>query len=237
MDFRRYDKIVEYYPTMWPLLVPGYLPLFGAMLEIVRSMAHKPKDLLDLGCGPASATIAIAPACAADTLVTLVDGSTNMLQAARQQLGDHVSTTFVGDFTRHEVIRDACPDRCYDLILCTFALHHIPDTHKRQVIEYMAHALRPGGLLLLADEVTIDHPGGWKVIEHVRARIIREHLDAGHIDPGFWHIETHHEPDTVLPFLPARIDDMTSWMARGGLGVSCPMHLWGSALLIGLRGE
>ncbi|MEO0815356.1 MAG: hypothetical protein AAFY60_21025, partial [Myxococcota bacterium] len=65
MRFDRYDRIVEYYPTMWPLLVPGYTAILGAMRDIVRARDTAPTALLDVGCGTGNATIAVAPACAA----------------------------------------------------------------------------------------------------------------------------------------------------------------------------
>ena len=237
MDFTRYDLIVEHYPAMWPLLVPGYVPICNAMLDVVRALGDKPQEILDLGCGPGTATVAVAPASNPDGMVTLVDGSQRMLAEAKKLLGNHVRCTHLGDFTDAAVLRDACPPSFYDLALCSFALHHIADDDKRRVVDALAKSLRPGALLLLADEVAVDRPAGWDVVERIRGRIIADHLRSGRIVPEFWAIETTQTPRHALPFKPARIEELTSWMARAGLAVSCPVSIFGSALLIGLRPE
>lgn len=235
MDFTRYDLIVEHYPTMWPLLIPGYVPICNAMLDVVRAQGNRPHEILDLGCGPGTATIAVAPASDPQGMVTLVDGSHGMLEEAKRLLGPHVRCTFQGDFSQGAILRDVCPPNSYDLILCSFALHHLPDDTKCQVIEAMGRALRPGALLLLADEIVADRPAGWDVVERIRGRIIEEHLQHGRISKAFWEIETTRSAKHALPFLPARADDFISWMARAGLATSCPVSILGSALFIGIK--
>lgn len=235
MGFERYDLIVDHYPAMWPLLVPGYVPICNAMLDVVQAMPTRPAEILDLGCGPGTATIAVAPASHPEGMVTLVDGSKRMLDEAKRLLETHVRCTFQGDFTNPSILKSACPPHTYDLILCSFALHHCSDEEKRTVIEEMGHALKPGGVLLLADEIAVDRPGGWDVVERIRGRIIESHLQSGRISPEFWQIETTRSTQHALPFRPSRIDDLTSWMARAGLATSCPVSIFGSALLIGLR--
>lgn len=235
MRFARYDRIVDHYPTMWPHIVPGYVPILRAMLDIVRVRPVPPRRILDLGCGPASATVAVAPACDAKTRAVLVDGSSRMVEAARALLGDQVRDAVTGDFTDPEIAERVFAIGLFDLVLCSFALHHLEDPDKRFVIERAAESVVPGGLLLLGDEVASDRPGGWDLVERVRARIIRDRLESGAISPEFWNAETTLAPEDHLPFKPSRIDDLTSWMARAGFAVSCPVSIFGSALLVGLR--
>ena len=233
--FARYDRIASHYAAMWPLLVPGYVPILNAMLEIVRSMPSRPASLLDLGCGPGTATIAVAPASDPTGGVTLVDGSHGMLEEAKRLLGDHVRTTYTGDFTHTDLIRDCCQPEQYDLILCCFALHHASDQDKAAVIRYLGQALLRGGVLLLADEIASERPAGWPLVEQIRARIVEEHLAAGHISQEFWELETTLPTENHPPFRPARVDDLTSWMAAAGLATICPITVLGSALLVGVR--
>jgi tRNA (cmo5U34)-methyltransferase len=235
VSFERYDRIVDHYPAHWPLLVPGYLPILNAMLDVVMARRTRPREILDLGCGPGSATFAVASACDPAANVTLIDGSRAMLRAAESIVTTHVRAAVHGDFTT-EAIADwvFVPNR-YDLVLCSFALHHMPDPVKRSVLERVALTLAPGSLLLLADEVATERPAGWDVVERVRAHIIENHLASGRISPAFWQIETSLPPELRLPFTPARVDDLTSWLARGGLAVSCPVSIFGSALLIGVK--
>lgn len=235
MNFLRYERIVEFYPAMWPLLVPGYVPILNAMQEIVGSLGHRPKEILDLGCGPGSATIAVAPACDPAGSITLVDGAVGMLRAAQALLGNSVKQVISGDFTTPTTAAQAFLPNCYDLALCSFALHHQQDTEKRQIIEALGNSIRKGGVLLLADEVATERPAGWQLIEQVRGRIIQGHLDSGRIPAAFLELETSLPADQHLPFLPTRVDDLTSFMARAGFAVTCPILVFGSALLVGVK--
>lgn len=235
MLFGRYDRIVDQYATMWPLLVPGYLPILNAMRSLVQALPQRPGRVLDLGCGPGSATVAVAPVCSPEAKVTLVDGSAAMVRAAQAILGDHVERALVGDFTSGRFIHEIFDGPPFDLALCSFALHHIDDSQKVEAVDHIAAMLQPGGALLLADEVAVDRPAGQDIVERVRARIIHEHMSAGRITREFWERESALEPELRLPFLPARMEDLSSWMARSGLGVTCPVSVFGSALLVGIK--
>ncbi len=235
MRFERYDRIVEYYPSQWPLIVPGYLPILNAMLDVMQARGVLAREVLDLGCGPGSATVAVAAACDPGARVTLVDGSPAMLQAAQLVTQRNVREAVLGDFTDPAVAERVFGTTPYDLALCSFALHHISDQHKQQTVDRIAGSLIRGGLLILADEIATDRPAGWDVVERVRARVIANHLAASRIHPGFWALETSLQPESHLPFTPARIDDLTSWMARAGLAVGCPVVLFGAALLLGIK--
>lgn len=235
MHFDRYDRIVDHYQAMWPLLVPGYLPILASMLDVCRARHTPPQRILDLGCGPASATVAIAPACAPSAQVTLVDGSSRMLAAGQTLLGAQVALSVNDDFTRDGLLSQVAPARSFDTVLCSFALHHLEDASKRQVLEHLANCLVPGGVMLLADEIATDRPAGWDLVERIRGRQIGEHLSAGRIPEAFWQLETTLPPELVLPFKPSRIDDLTSWLARSGLAVAAPVRIMGAALLVGVK--
>lgn len=235
LSFERYDRIVDHYPAMWPLLVPGYLPLLNGMLDVMNVRGERPREILDLGCGPGTATVAVAPACDPNGHVTLVDGSATMLRTAQGLVRAHVREAVQGDFTTPAIADWVfVPDR-FDLVLCSFALHHITDDQKRQTIERIGKALKRGGTVLIADEITNDRPAGWDVVERVRARAIQNHVQNGHISQAFWNIETTLPPHARLPFLPSRVEDLTSYLARAGLAVSSPLSIFGSALLIGIK--
>ncbi len=235
MRTARYDRIVDYYPAMWPLLVPGYVPILDAMLDVVRARSERPRRLLDLGCGPGSASVAVAEACDPRGSVVLVDASRKMMEAAKALLGAQVRRAIVGDFTESKIARQVFEPDSYDLALASFALHHINDADKRAVLDGLFKSLIPGGLLLLADEIAAERPAGWDLVERVRARIIEEHLHHDFITMEFWDAEVNLAEEDRLPFLPCRIDDFISWLARSGFAVSCPVVVFGSALLVAVK--
>ena len=235
MRFERYDRIVDYYPQHWPLIVPGYLPILNAMLEIVWAYERRPHAVLDLGCGPGSATIAVAPACDPKGSITLVDGSKAMLQAAERVLHTNVREAIFGDFTNPTMEARIFGPHRYDLILSSFALHHLEDVQKAKVISNAAASLMPGGIFLLGDEIATDRPAGFLVIERVRARIIQSQLENSHIMPAFWRLETTLPAELQLPFLPSRLEHLATWMQQSGLAICCPVAIFGSALLVGVK--
>jgi SAM-dependent methyltransferase len=205
------------------------------MVDVLGIASFRPRAILDLGCGPATATIAVSSVCDPSAAVTLVDGSGRMLQAAQALIGRNIRMAVHGDFTEPRVADAVFARHSYDLVLCSFALHHLDDAKKRATLERIAGSLVPRGLLLLADEVVSDRPGGWDLVERVRARIIAAHLHATRIAKPFWDLETTLPPELHLPFLPTRVDDLTSFLARSGLAVSCPVSILGSALLVGVK--
>lgn len=233
--FERYDRIVDAYTTMWPLIVPGYVPCLNAMLESVRALELRPRDILDLGCGPASAVVAVAPACHPEARVSLIDGSPKMLAAAQALLGSRVATAVCDDFRKPDVLKKLTKPLSYDLVLCSFALHHWEDTEKRTVLEALARSVRPGGLILLADEVVADAPAGWDVVGRVRARMIDTNISTGRIPQEFVASEAALPAALRLPFRPSRSDEMVSWLARSGLAVAVPLTVFGAALHLALK--
>ncbi|MBC7792940.1 MAG: class I SAM-dependent methyltransferase [Clostridia bacterium] len=235
MSFERYDRIANTYAAMWPLIVPGYQPCLSAMLEVVRAAELRPRDILDLGCGPGSAIATVAPACHPEARVTLVDGSKGMLDAAKAVVGSCVAKAVNDDFRRSDVIGPVTRPLAYDLVLCSFALHHWDDNEKRSVIEALARSVRPGGLILLADEVVADNPGGWDVVGTVRARTIDANITAGRIPQEFVANEAALSADLRLPFKPGRVDETVSWLARSGLAVAVPLVVFGAALHLAIK--
>ncbi len=231
----RYDRIADAYSAMWPLIVPGYLPCLNAMLETVRALDMRPRDVLDLGCGPGSAIVAVAPACHPETRVTLVDSAPRMLEAAKSAVGSRAVAAICEDFRDPEVLARITRPLSYDLVLCSFALHHWDDSDKRSVLEALARGVRPGGLLLLADEVVADAPAGWDVVGRVRMRMIDTNISSGRIPEEFVATEAAMPPELRLPFKPSRTDEMVSWLARSGLAVSVPLTVFGAALHLALK--
>lgn len=235
MTFERYDRIVDTYADMWPLIVPGYTPCLNAMLEVVRAAELRPRDILDLGCGPGSAIAAVAPACHPEARVTLVDGSRGMLDKAKSVVGERVVQSVCDDFRKADVLGPITKPLAYDLVLCSFALHHWDDNEKRTVLEGLCRSVRPGGLLLLADEVVADSPGGWDVVGRVRARTIDVNIDSGRIPSEFVVSEAALPSALRLPFKPSRVDETVSWLARTGLAVAVPLVVFGAALHLAIK--
>ena len=108
------------------------------------------REVLDLGCGPATQLGQIARL-NPDTRFTGVDLSEPMLERGRGQLA-HERLANV-ELRRDDITRlSTVPDGAVDGVISTMALHHLPtleDLHA--CFRQIARVLRPGGAVYLAD--------------------------------------------------------------------------------------
>ena len=121
---------------------------FGQVLDqLLRVSAPKPTDAcVDLGAGTGFVTTALAPLVSS---VLAVDISASMSaslagQAARDGLSN-VSAEV------HDLREFSLPPASVDLVVSSYALHHLVDPDKRALVARAAGWLRPGGRLVIAD--------------------------------------------------------------------------------------
>jgi ubiquinone/menaquinone biosynthesis C-methylase UbiE len=121
---------------------------FRKVLERILLLAQpQPSDVcVDLGAGTGFVTTALAPLVAS---VHAVDISPAMASALAERAADaglaNVSTE-VADLKDFQL-----PASCADLIVSNYALHHLADADKRELVARSAQWLRPGGRLVIAD--------------------------------------------------------------------------------------
>ena len=118
------------------------------MDEIRSRVPPGTQRVVDLGGGTgllASALLADLPSVRCD----LVDISPEMLDRARARLDATGRVTF------HQTSFDALPlgDATVDAVVSTFALHHVDDLAKAAVAREIHRVLKPGGVVLLVDEI------------------------------------------------------------------------------------
>lgn len=140
---RKWDRRVD----KWHSHVTS-APAFQQLLDrLVELAAPKPADACaDLGAGTGFVATALAPRVAS---VLAVDISASMAEsladrAARAGLGN-VSVK-VSDLRQLQL-----PPAGLDLVVSSYALHHLPDADKRALVADVARWLRPGGRLVIAD--------------------------------------------------------------------------------------
>jgi ubiquinone/menaquinone biosynthesis C-methylase UbiE len=140
---RKWDRRVD----KWHSHVTS-TPAFQELLDrLVELAAPKPTDACaDLGAGTGFVAAALAPRVAS---VLAVDISASMAEslagrAARAGL-DNISV-MVSDLRQFQL-----PQASLDLVVSSYALHHLPDAGKRALVAEAARWLRPGGRLVIAD--------------------------------------------------------------------------------------
>lgn len=111
--------------------------LAGPALDALPIPSGAPR-ILDLGCGTGLASRRLAPRLPADARLVAGDLVLAMLAEARRLAPDIPVVQF-------DAVRLPFPDRTFDLVVCTFALHHIRE--QRRTLGEVHRILKPGGRL------------------------------------------------------------------------------------------
>jgi len=112
----------------------------------VRSQGAR---VLEIGCGTGAVTERLI---ARGALVTAVDQNPEMIERARARLAhsSHDAITFV-ERTASEI--DAFPQGSFDAVVASLSLSEMSHQERSFVLKCAMRALRPGGVLAIADEV------------------------------------------------------------------------------------
>ena len=142
---RRYDADMD-------IMHPLRSKMIEIALEVLPFASGKPLRALDLGVGTGVFSEKLLEAFPETTLVA-IDGAEAMLELAAARLGDRSDrvTWVKADFL-------ALPDELtgrdsFDLVISSYALHHLSAGEKLGVLRQVAAALAPGGWLVNADIV------------------------------------------------------------------------------------
>jgi len=134
---REYDRLAPDYDRRWSFYVDATLR------ETLRRFELRPgQRLLDVGCGTGALLERLARSVPGAEL-SGVDASARMLAVARRRLGEDVHLARSGA----EAL--PFPDRAFDCVVSTNALHYFPDA--KRALDEMTRVLRPGGILVITD--------------------------------------------------------------------------------------
>ncbi|PJN38041.1 SAM-dependent methyltransferase [Streptomyces sp. CB02959] len=161
-----------------------------------------PGDALDLGCGDGGDALWLA---GQGWHVTAVDISAVAVErlaalARSHDLGDHVVTV------RHDVHK-SFPPRRFDLI-CAHYLHTPFALDRSTVLRSAAHALRPGGRLLVVDHGSTA-PWSWNQGPDTRYPSPQEVAAGIELDPGTWTVERADAPRRIATGPGGRTAEVT----------------------------
>jgi len=102
--------------------------------------------VLDLGAGSGFLSLAMAPRVREVVAVDISDAMLERLQADAQEAGLVNVEVQVADLAALE-----CPANSVDVIVSSYALHHLTDVDKSALVARAHEWLRPGGRLVIAD--------------------------------------------------------------------------------------
>lgn len=161
-----------------------------------------PGDVLDLGCGAGGDALWLARQ---GWRVTAVDVSSVAVErltalAVSHGLDDRITAQ------RHD-LRESFPDGAFDVV-CAHYLHTPLDLDRATVLRRAAHALRPGGRLLVVDHGSTA-PWSWNQDPDVRYPTPREVAADIGLDPATWTVERADSPRRVTTGPDGRTAEVT----------------------------
>lgn len=133
-------------------------------IHFFKNMNDKPIKVLDLGCGSGALTQELLKV-KDDTEVTLLDGSSEMLDTARKQLKQYRNLNFIQktfqELLEIELDKDVFSSH-FDFIVSSLAIHHLHTADKRSLFQLIYNHLKPEGYFLNIE--TVKAPT--EVLEH-----------------------------------------------------------------------
>lgn len=145
---RRYDADMDVmHPLRWRMI--------DVALEVLPFPRDRALAVLDLGVGTGAFTQRVLDAFP-ESAVVAVDGAEEMLKLAAARIGDkEEQVRWVGANFLSLPAEITAPDS-YDLVISSYALHHLDAAQKQAVLRSAVTALKLGGWLLNADIVVAD---------------------------------------------------------------------------------
>jgi len=138
--------------------VPGSDLQLDIMASIIQQWRPSPSKLLDLGCGDGILGRFMIT-CFPEVEAVFVDFSDPMLEAARASLSHIQNTTILkADFGTDKWLESVEPHKPFDAIISGFAIHHQPDSRKKELYKESYELLNPGGVFLNLEHVQSSTP-------------------------------------------------------------------------------
>ncbi|MGD9902445.1 MAG: trans-aconitate 2-methyltransferase [Vicinamibacterales bacterium] len=194
------------YDTQILTFIPYYNEILDNAAAALDAVDRPARTLVDLGTGSG----ALAARCLArlkGAKVIGIDSDPGMLSMAAERLGRRLSTR-IADF-------EAAPLPACDIVTASFSLHHIATpAAKRRLFAKVYRALRPGGLLVIADCATASSPR----LQEKDMAAWHAHLASTHgRGAASRHLKAWGGEDTYFP-----LEDETAWLRRAGFRVDVP---------------
>jgi tRNA (cmo5U34)-methyltransferase len=134
-----------------------YLPYRNKFYEIAKSIYNQfisinlKTKVLDLGCGDGMFIQQLLKSYTPSEVV-LIDGSIEMLEAAKTRLRNYHNISYTQSKFQDLLINDSLTGT-FEFIFSSLAIHHLNSNEKKNIYEYIYRHLSPGGCFINYDVV------------------------------------------------------------------------------------
>jgi tRNA (cmo5U34)-methyltransferase len=202
--------------------IPDRHYLFHILRSFYRVFVARPGEapvrVCDLGCGDGTLTHQLLPV-APSMQATLVDGSLEMLDAARRRLNGRPGFHFV-QRGFDELIKDSSELGQFHFVVSSFAIHHLGPEARRALFKTVFRHLEPGGCFMNIEAVLPDHAGFTEWYYQLWQEWIAEHGQAHGVGDNFRDVPTQARQNPDNQYSP--IGEQLADLARAGFAdVEC----------------
>lgn len=107
------------------------------------------ENILEVGCGTGTLTLAAKASAGVNSEVFGIDVASDMLEEARRKAAR--AGLQIG-FQPGRIEQIPFPDSCFELVLSSLMIHHVPDSaDKQRGLDEIYRVLKPGGRVLIVD--------------------------------------------------------------------------------------
>ncbi len=154
--FRFDADVARVFPDMIRRSVPGYATVVSMSGLLAGRYAAAGSNLYDLGCSLGASTLAMRRNVrAADCCIIAVDNAAAMLDRCRSVIDSDTHDTRV-ELVQADIADMPIVDA--SVVVLNFTLQFIPLLQRFDVVERIYRGLRPGGILVLSEKVTLADP-------------------------------------------------------------------------------
>ena len=154
LDFAFDEQVVHVFPNMISRSVPGYWEV-NQKTAVWARMYHQSNTLIyDLGASLGAASWGIAQLCTERPRIVAIEQSSAMVEQLRQNL---LASREMIDHNIEVLESDVC---AVDLepasvVVCNYCIQFICPSKRQELIQKIFDALVPGGVLLLAEKISM----------------------------------------------------------------------------------
>ena len=148
--------VARVFPDMIRRSVPGYATVVSMSGLLAGRYAAAGSNLYDLGCSLGASTLAMRRNVrAADCCIIAVDNAAAMLDRCRSVIDSDTHDTRV-ELVQADIADMPIVDA--SVVVLNFTLQFIPLLQRFDVVQRIYRGLRPGGILVLSEKVTLADP-------------------------------------------------------------------------------